>query len=89
MQGNAKFLKQSQNISEIVGTLHFGGLLSFAFGGTILLLVLINIVENVGYDYSSIIPETVIAGFVSFMLIGYGLFANIKSLIQKNQTPIN
>jgi hypothetical protein len=54
----------------MVGTLHFGRLLSFAFGGIILLLVLINIVENVGYDYSLIVPETVIAGFVSFLLIG-------------------
>jgi len=65
--------------------MHFGGLLSFAFGGTLLLFILIDINDVVithGNEFnwnSPLYLETAILGFISFLLLGYGLFANIQS----------
>jgi hypothetical protein len=67
-----------------VRDLHFGGLLSFAFGGTLLLFLLIDINDVVighsnTFTWNSwLYPEAAILGFIAFLLIGYGLFVNIK-----------
>ena len=58
----------------------YRGLIIFAVGGTILLLVLTDILQKAGSSYnSSLFPDTVIGGFIGFLLVGYGLFVNTKS----------
>ncbi len=65
--------------------MHVGGLLSFAVGGTLLMFLFIDIIDAVlGYGntftWSSwLYPEAAVLGFISFLLIGYGLFVNMRS----------
>ncbi len=60
--------------------MHFGGLLSFAFGGTVLLFVLLDMLQNYNGPPGSSLPlEVAILGFIGFLLIGFGLFVNMKS----------
>ena len=65
--------------------MHIGGLLSFAVGGTLLILLLIDISETViangnTFSWNSwLYLEAIILGFIAFLLIGYGLFANMKT----------
>ena len=60
--------------------MHYGGLLSFAVGGTILLIVFMNILQNYNSAnyFSTLFWLTTIFGFIGFFLVGYGLFVNIE-----------
>ncbi len=55
------------------------GLVSFAVGGTILLFVLTDILQKAGSYNTSLVPDTAVGGFIGFLLLGYGLFVNMKS----------
>jgi hypothetical protein len=55
---------------------HFGGLLSFAFGGTILAYLIAYLINDFSHANT---PPLAIGIFIGFLFVGYGLFANMKS----------
>ncbi len=65
--------------------MHFGGLLSFTAGGTIILLAILNILHNYSQNGPTVWQLTGIFGALGFLLLGYGLFANIEYTKSKKQ----
>jgi large-conductance mechanosensitive channel len=62
------------------------GLISFGVGGAFLLLAITEIFGNVQtlfYDPYPLLLQSVLLGFVSFVLIGFGLFLLVKEAKQE------
>ena len=69
----------------------FRGLISFGVGGAFLLLALTEIFGNAQslttyYNPYPLLLQSVLLGFVSFVLIGFGLFLIVKDAKQEDHT---
>ena len=59
------------------------GLLSFAFGGALLLVTLYDIILEGGkyWLFNMLLPRFMILGFLGFLLLGYGLMFIIRETL--------
>ena len=67
------------------------GLISFGVGGSFLLLALTDIFGNAQtlfYDPYPLLLQSVLLGFISFVLIGFGLFLLVKEAKQEKHAEV-